>query len=481
MIQVDLLIVAPAVGALIALVIGRSSGGFAKWAALASIGAQIGLLLALGSQGVFSGQRIMGLDGGVTRGAWQTVVDGLSLPLVLLTVFIGLVAVIASWKLEERPGSYFALILALQAALTGVFLAESLILFYVAWECVLIPMFFLIGGWGSSNRKHAASKFLIYTFAAGAVMLLGVILALVWTGGATSIGAISQSGVPLPVQATVFWLFMAGFLVKLPAVPFHTWLPDAHTEAPTAGSIILAGVMLKMGGYGIIRIALPFAPAAFGEARFILAILGVVGIIYGAAMALVQTDLKRLVAYSSVAHMGFVLLGVAAGTTAGLGAAMLVMVSHGFVAGLLFLLVGTVYERTHTRELGRMGGFGSVVPMWSVAFVFGSLASLGLPGLSGFPGELVSVIEGFSAFGWWTTAATVGLVLGAAYNLRAVRGTVQGPVGEFAVLPDLTVRESALVLAFATGIVVLGVRPVLVLGVAEQALSGIAAIVGGGV
>ena len=204
--------------------------------------------------------------------------------------------------------------LALQAAVTGVFLAESLILFYVAWECVLVPMFFLIGGWGSSNRKHAATKFLIYTFAAGGVMLLGVIVTLIMSEGGTSISQIARDSAAITAPTLVFWLFMVGFLVKIPAVPVHTWLPDAHTEAPTAGSIVLAGVMLKMGGYGVLRIAMPFAPSAFDAARGSLAILGVVGIVYGAAMALVQTDLKRLVAYSSVAHMGFVILAIAAAT-----------------------------------------------------------------------------------------------------------------------------------------------------------------------
>ena len=388
---------------------------------------------------------------------------------------------VGSWNITERPGTYFGLILALQAAVTGVFLAESLLLFYVAWECVLVPMFFLIGGWGSSNRKHAAAKFLIYTFAAGGVMLLGVIVTLVMTGGSTSISEIAANNAQITAPGLVFWLLMIGFLVKIPAVPFHTWLPDAHTEAPTAGSIILAGVMLKMGGYGMMRIAMPFAPTAFDQARELLAVLGVIGIVYGAAMALVQTDLKRLVAYSSVAHMGFVILALAAATQESLGAAMLAMVSHGFVAGLLFLLVGSLYDRAHTRELGRFGGLGKVMPVWSVAFVFGSLASLGLPGLSGFPGEFVTVLSGFSRFGWWTAVAAIGLVLGAAYNLRAVRGSVQGPVGDFGSLPDLGGREMALVAGFSLGIVLLGLQPVALLRCAETALAALAAAVGGGV
>jgi NADH-quinone oxidoreductase subunit M len=475
----DYMILVPAALAVVSALMGRSRPSAPRWIALVAVLAQCALLGSLASQDVFSGTRLLGLDASVTRGTWHVAIDGLSLPLVALTLFIGLVAVVVSWNLTERPGTYFALILALQAAVTGVFLAESLLLFYVAWESVLIPMYFLIGGWGSSNRKHAAAKFLIYTFAAGAVMLVGVITAIVM-GGSTSMTSISTNSGAIAAPALVFWLFMIGFLVKIPVVPLHTWLPDAHTEAPTAGSIILAGVLLKMGGYGIMRIAMPFAPSAFESARWLLAGLGITGIIYGAAMALVQGDLKRLVAYSSVSHMGFVVLAIAVGTPDALGAAMLAMVSHGFVAGLLFLLVGALYERTHTRELGRFGGLGGVMPVWSVAFMFGALASLGLPGLSGFPGEFVTVIAGFGRFGWWTALATIGLVVGAAYNLRAVRGSVQGPVGEFSSLADLSVREMSLVGLFSAGIVALGVQPTLVLNAAETALTALSKIVNGG-
>jgi len=477
-IQLDLMIIVPAGFAIAAVLLGGVAPRMVRWVALSAVLLQGALLVSLASAGVFGGTRIVGVA--LSPSAhWRVLSDGLSTPLVLLTVFIGFIAVIASWNVSERPGAYFALILALQAAVTAVFLADNILLFYVAWESVLIPMFFLINGWGSSNRKHAANKFLLYTFGAGAIMLFGVILAFV-AGGSQNISQMSLVSSAPAVRTLFFWLMMAGFLVKLPVVPVHTWLPDAHTEAPTAGSIVLAGVMLKMGGYGIMRLAMPLAPNAFADARVALAIIGVVGIVYGAAMALTQTDLKRLVAYSSVSHMGFVVLAIAVATPNALGAAMVAMVSHGFVAGLLFLLVGSLYDRAHTRELSRFGGLGKVMPVWGVAFTFGALASLGLPGLSGFPGEFVALLESFGAFGWWTAVITIGLVLGAAYNLRAVRSAVTGPVNGFDDLPDLSGREIALAGLFSVAIVAVGVQPMLILSIADQAMRTLAHAVGGG-
>lgn len=404
--------------------------------------------------------------------------DGIALPLVVLTALLSVVSVLVSWR-AERLNAHLALLLGLEAAVMGVFLAADLVLFYVMWEAVLIPMFLLIGGWGHENRRRAAMKFFIYTFAGSALMLVGLIM-LIAAQGTSDMHApmVSLGG----RETLIFWLLAAGFAVKVPVWPLHTWLPDAHVEAPTAGSVMLAGVLLKMGAYGFIRLCVPFAPGAFAEASPVLAVLGGIGIVYGAAVALGQTDLKRLVAYSSVSHMGFVLLGLASASTLGIQAAMLGMVSHGLVAGLLFLLVGALYDRTHTRELSAFGGLGREMPKWAAVFVFASLASLGLPGLSGFPGEFGAVIASFARFGWAIALVAPGVVLAGAYSLRAVRTVVHGEPGPAsgAASRDLGRREVLAALPLVVLVVALGVWPRLVTELAAPAVTALVAAMGGG-
>jgi NADH-quinone oxidoreductase subunit M len=473
----------PLLGALVCVLAARRGATAARWVALATALAEVIVAGAVCSRFLGSGpisERVPAAVGeGGLRGLWMLSLDGLALPLVVLTAVLGVIAVLASWKVEDRPGGHFALLLALTSAVMAVFLAGNLVVFYVAWEAVLIPMFFLIGVWGHEGRRHAAMKFFLYTFLGSALMLVALLL-IIFKGNALLITAAGPA-LPKEMQTLVFWLLAAGFLVKIPVWPLHTWLPDAHVEAPTAGSIMLAGVLLKMGGYGMLRLALPLAPDAARAAAPFLAWLGVIGIVYGALMALAQADLKRLVAYSSVSHMGFVVLAISVATPAAIGAAMLGMVSHGLVAGLLFLLVGILYDRTHTREIARFGGLAARVPAWATAFTFAALASLGLPGLSGFPGELVSILEGFGAYGWMMVLPALGVVLAAAYNLYAVRRVNHGPLAEeWAALRDLDAREAVAVVTLSLGIAILGLWPGAVLTLTDPVASLVAKLAGGG-
>jgi len=417
-------------------------------------------------------------------------VDGISLPLVVLTTALTFLAVLASWKIKVKPKLYFAMLMLLSVGMIGVFCALDLILFYVFWELVLVPMYFLINEWGGERRQYAAIKFFLYTFFGSVFMLVGII-ALYLLTGTFDIIELQNATADLPAfvafgpQWWIFAAFLLGFAIKVPIWPLHTWLPDAHTEAPTAGSVLLAGIMLKMGIYGFLRIALPILPDAFRWFQPILAVLAVISIIYGAVVAFAQTDIKKLVAYSSVSHMGFAMLGIASGTAIGFAAAMAVSVSHGLTTGMLFFLVGMIYERTHTRKIKELSGIAAQMPIYAAVFAFVSFASMGLPLLSGFMGEFLSIVgawEGFAAFDmqWLVVVAAVGILLGGAYTLWLIQRVVFGDPSEAVEgQPDMNLREMAIIAPLAIACVAFGVYWALLLNYIDPAARTLARLIGG--
>ncbi len=406
--------------------------------------------------------------------AYRVGIDGISLFMVLLTTLTMPLCVLGSWNyITQRERGFYALLLVLLSGILGVFISLDLFLFYVFWEVMLIPMYFLIGIWGGSNRLYASIKFFIYTMV-GSLLMLVAILVTVWVVGAAT-GVLSFSYDHVLANASAVggrapWLFAAfalAFAIKVPVFPFHTWLPDAHVEAPTAGSVILAGVLLKMGTYGFLRFAIPFFPdVAFSPAVTTLAVvLAVVGIIYGALVAMVQPDIKKLVAYSSVSHLGFVMLGIWAATLQSVQGALMVMINHGLSTGALFFLIGMLYERRHTRDIAAFGGIARVVPVFSLIFTVVSLSSIGLPGLNGFIGEFLVLLGSFGRFPWATGIATTGVIFAAAYLLWALQRIIFNKLDkpENETLTDLTPRELAVLAPLLAGIVWLGLYPAPVL------------------
>ncbi|HRZ86472.1 MAG TPA: NADH-quinone oxidoreductase subunit M [bacterium] len=358
-------------------------------------------------------------------------VDGLSLSMVFLTVLLCFLACIASYRIEGRQKEYFVLYLLLETGMLGTFLALDLFLFYVFWEVVLVPMYFLIGIWGGPRKEYAAIKFFLYTLAGSVFMLLGFI-ALYFTSNPHTFDILElqkgSGGFAIGFQQIVFMALFLGFAIKVPIFPFHTWLPDAHVEAPTPISVLLAGVLLKMGGYGFFRISYPILPEAAKWFALPLAILGVVNIIYGAFVAMAQIDFKKLVAYSSVSHMGFVLLGLASMTATGMNGALFQMFNHGTITGGMFLLVGVLYDRTHTRDLKSFGGLGAQIPVYAGLLTVFTMGSLGLPGLSGFVSEFLSLLGTFPVFQVITIIAVSGIVVTAAYHLMLLQRVLLGPL-----------------------------------------------------
>jgi len=405
-------------------------------------------------------------------------VDGLSLALVVLTGFLFLIAVLISWRIELRPREYFAWIMLLETSLLGVFSAMDFVLFFLFWEIELIPMYFLISIWGTGRKVYSAWKYVLFTLFGSSFMLVGL-LVLGFTAGTFDIRELGQIGeikdAVIPVQA-IFFLLIIAFGIKLPVVPFHTWLPDAHTDAPTAVSVILAGVLLKMGGYGILRLSFSIMPDVARDASLWLAAFAVVSILYGAIVTLMQTDLKRLIAYSSVSHMGYVLLGASALGTVGLTGAAMQMFTHGLITGLLFVLVGMVYDRTHTRDIGELSGLAHRMPFIATIMVIAGLASLGLPSLAGFVSEVTVFLGTFAKHEFLTILGVIGIVLTAGYILWMIQRVFWGePSERWEGIGDATAWwERAPLLAMVTVILLVGVYPAVMLDLLETSVVPIA-------
>jgi NADH-quinone oxidoreductase subunit M len=397
--------------------------------------------------------------------SWHLGVDGVSLFLVVLTGILFPLVILGVDPHHDHK-RYLAWLLLLEAGVMGSFLSLDLFLFFIFFEIVLVPMYFLIGGWGYDKRVYAATKFFLYTMLGSAFMLVGIIATAVLAR--RDIGYLTFDLVTIAEQAsfatnTGRWLFVSfaiAFAVKVPIFPLHTWLPDAHTQAPTGGSVILAGVLLKMGTYGFLRFGLYLFPAAAVWAKPVLLTLAVIGIIYGAIAATMQTDLKRLVAYSSVAHLGFIVLGIFAITSQSLTGSVMQMVNHGISTGALFLLVGMIYERRHTREIAELRGIQSVAPIFSAAFMIVMLSSIGVPGLNGFAGEFLILIGSFQSARWWTVVAATGVILAALYLLWAFQRVFHGEPDEAnSTFAEMTLREGALIMVFIGLIGFTGVYP----------------------
>jgi NADH-quinone oxidoreductase subunit M len=459
-----ILVVLPAVGALVLALLPREAVRLQKLVALLVSGAVFALSLVLLQR--FQNHADLQFE---VRLPWipaygisyHVGLDGISLWLVILTTFLTPIALLGSWSsIHERVKAFNIFMLLLETGMLGVFVALDLFLFYIFWEAMLIPMYFLIGIWGHERRIYAAVKFFLYTMA-GSVLMLVAFLALYKAAGLHTFDIIALSRFPVApsLQMWLFGAFALAFAIKVPMFPFHTWLPDAHVEAPTAGSVILAGVMLKMGGYGFLRLAIPLFPDAAMRFAPWIGILAVIGIVYGALVSLVQPDLKKLVAYSSVSHLGFVMLGIAAFTPEALVGAIYQMLNHGISTGALFLMVGMLYDRRHTRTISEFGGLRAVMPWFSCIFLLVCLSSIAVPGFNGFVGEFLILLGSWPFSPWMVVVASLGVILAAAYILwmfqRVFYGKVTNPAN--AALPDLSVREAAVLLPLVALAIFMGV------------------------
>jgi NADH-quinone oxidoreductase subunit M len=487
------LILIPFIGGLIAWIAARWNTASARWISLLAMAADLGLVLALWAEH-YPQVRF------APAGPWMIQVhrawvpqlgigfhlgmDGLSLLLVMLTTFLGIMSVVCSWtEIQDRVGFFHFSLLWVLSGITGVFLALDLFLFYFFWEMMLVPMYLLIAIWGHERRIYASVKFFLFTQASGLLMLLAILGLYFIHGRRTGVYTFDYLQLlhtPVPGSVAI-WLmlgFWIAFAVKLPVIPVHTWLPDAHTEAPTAGSVVLAGLLLKTGAYGLLRFVVPLFPsAALAFAPMAMA-LGVAGILYGAILAFAQTDLKRLVAYTSVSHMGFVLLGVFAWNELALQGVVMQILCHGIATGALFILAGALQERMHTRDMHRMGGLWETVPKIGGVGLLFALASLGLPGLGNFVGEFLVLLGTYSASVLLTILAALGLIVSTIYALWLVQVTFHGPNKEGWRLPDFLTREMAMMGALIAVIAWLGLYPQPILNTARPALLGLQRVAG---
>ena len=410
---------------------------------------------------------------GVPGSSYSMGVDGISLLFVVLTAFLMPFCILASWEsITTRLREYMIAFLVLETLMIGVFCALDLVLFYVFFEGGLIPMFLIIGVWGGGRRVYASFKFFLYTLLGSLLMLLAI-MAMYWQAGTTDIPTLLTTNFPADMQFWLWLAFFASFAVKMPMWPVHTWLPDAHVEAPTAGSVILAGILLKMGGYGFLRFSLPMFPVASADLAPLVFALSVVAIIYASLVALMQEDMKKLVAYSSVAHMGYVTMGIFAANAQGIQGGIFQMLSHGLVSGALFLCVGVVYDRLHTREIAAYGGLTGRMPLYAAAFLIFTMANVGLPGTSGFVGEFLALMAVFRVNTWVAVFATLGVILSAAYALWLYRRVMFGPLDKERLkrMLDLNTREKVMLYPLAVLVIVFGVYPSIVFDVTEASVT----------
>ncbi|MBL4620938.1 MAG: NADH-quinone oxidoreductase subunit M [Immundisolibacteraceae bacterium] len=456
----------PIVGGLLVLLLGSEARvALSRWMALAISAATLLLTLPLYCQfdSTTAAMQFVELAPWVERFSvnYHLGIDGLSLPLILLTSFIGVLVVISSWtNIANRLSGYLGAALIMEGLMIGVFAALDAVLFYIFWEAMLIPMFLIIGIWGGPNRVYATIKFFLYTFL-GSVLLLIALIYLYLQSGSFSILDYHQLAISADVQTLLFFAFFAAFAVKIPMWPVHTWLPDAHVEAPTGGSVILAAIMLKMGGYGFLRFSLPITPDASQEWAGLMIGLSLVAVIYVGAVALVQTDMKKLIAYSSISHMGFVTLGIFLFSPLGVEGGIAQMVSHGFISAAMFLCVGVIYDRMHSRDIADYGGVVNTMPLFAALMMFFVMANSGLPGTSGFIGEFLVILAAFEASFWIALGLASSLVLGAAYNLWMYRRVIFGAIAndKVAALTDINGREKLVLVTLAVAVLALGLMP----------------------